>query len=523
MDEVDQNCDDELIIVNRRCEYCVSKKFICSVVPYFKKLFSSDKLTSKENKVTLDFDERSFDALLNWVHTDVFIIRMDYVISFYEAADYLKIDDCLREPFIDYFNDNFTMELLPVVLRQVTQKSPLINSGAVNSFICRHFLKIANTDTFLDYPVETLEHILQLDLMIHSEYQVFESIMKWVNNNGDSRKELLPQLLRCVRWSTIDPFGLSKVKENEFIKTLQNFDSIISSKSDCGFNRSKQNYFVSLHRLGNSKLRINIFDKKLFSLPIGDFTKDDTMSTQFVHENISDILFDSGRKGIRVDWNKKTFAWLDIDDYDGIYYKEMYKLIVNFQNDRSEYSCYLDAKATALPETTPRNSYLLLEHEDSFVCIGETHDDNKYFGIFPVTDSSWFNFYMNGCGYEFHATILDNVVYVLTEEFNFFQFNMETRSYNKNKLFKGAKDLHPAELILTSLHTEDDKIILIDGSTGKFYVYCIKQKKWFKKYEIFNVNPNSKDSHEDIHELMAFTSTFLPMKNIKPMFRRDLL
>ncbi|XP_015783655.1 kelch-like protein 6 [Tetranychus urticae] len=523
MDEVNQNCNEELIIVNRKCEYYVSKKFICSVVPYFSKLFSGDELESRENKVTLDFDERAFDALLNWIHTEIFIIQMDYVISFYEAADYLMISQRLFKPCLNYFHNNFTIEHIPVILSKVTKTTKLINLEVIDYFICRHFLKIANTDVFLDYPVATIEHILKLDLMVYSEYQVFESIMKWVNKNVDSRKEFLSRILQFVRWSFMDPVELSNVKTNEFIANLRSFDSIISSNVGCGFNRSKQNYFVSIQELDcYSKVRINIFDKDLFCLPIGDFTEDDKMSTQFVHgENISDILFDSGRGCVRIDWNKKTFKRLDDKDYKP-YYPEIHKLIVNFQDDRSQYSCYLDAKATALGDEIPRHTYLLVEYNGAFVCIGEKDSwQTGYLGIFPATDSRKFNEYDDHYDYEFHATILDKILYVFTSEREFFQFNMETRAYKEIELFKGADDLCIKDLNLTSLHTEDDKIILVDRCTGKFYVYCIKQKKWFEKYEFFNVNSNG--SHEDTQELMAFTSTFLPIKNIKPLFRRDFL
>ncbi|XP_015783798.1 uncharacterized protein LOC107361475 [Tetranychus urticae] len=247
------------------------------------------------------------------------------------------------------------------------------------------------------------------------------------------------------------------------------------------------------------------------------------MSTQFVHgENISDILFDSGRKGIRVDWNKKTFKRLDNEDHKP-YYPLINKLIVDFQDDRSQHSCYLDAKATPLGKTIPSNSYLLLEYNDGFVYIGETRNAREYFGIFPATHAKWFKCYADEYDEEFKATILDKVVYVFTSDDDFFQFNMETRSYKKIELFEEADDLSVEDIFLTSLHTEDDKIILIDRCTGKFYVYCIKQKKWFEKYNILNVNPNSNDSYEGVDKLIAFTSTFLPMKNIKPLFRRDFL
>ncbi|XP_025016351.1 uncharacterized protein LOC112538453 isoform X2 [Tetranychus urticae] len=256
---------------------------------------------------------------------------MDYVINFYDAAD-LMTRERLFKPCFEYFHKNFTIKYLPVVLTQVKKSSKLINSGAINSFICRHFLKIANTNVFLDYPVETVEHIFKLDLMIYSEYQVFESIMKWVNKNEDSRKEVLPKLLTFVRWSFMDPGELSKVKDNELIKTLRDFDSIISSNGDCESNRTKQNYFASIQELDDPpKLRINIFDKDLFCLPIGDFTEDKTMSTEFVHgEHMSDILFKTGRDVYRVDWAKKTFTWFDTHI---AYYPVINNAIVNFQDN----------------------------------------------------------------------------------------------------------------------------------------------------------------------------------------------
>uniref|UniRef100_T1K6P2 BACK domain-containing protein n=1 Tax=Tetranychus urticae TaxID=32264 RepID=T1K6P2_TETUR len=35
--------------------------------------------------------------------------------------------------------------------------------------------------------------------MIYSEYQIFESIMKWVNHKKDSRLQTLPHLLSYVQ------------------------------------------------------------------------------------------------------------------------------------------------------------------------------------------------------------------------------------------------------------------------------------------------------------------------------------
>ncbi|XP_015783639.1 uncharacterized protein LOC107361336 [Tetranychus urticae] len=519
MDEENQDCDVQLKIVVRKNEYYVSKKFICSSVPYFEKMFCGDLLESTENKVELDFDEHVFDSILNWIHTGSFLVQMEDVIALYEAADYLMIDERLFEPCMDYFHNNFTIEHLPIVLSQVKKASKLINAEAIDYFICRHFLKIINTDVFLDYPVATIEHILKLDLMVYSEYQVFESIMKWVNKNADFRKGLLPQLLNCVRWFFMDPVELSKVKDNELIKTLRDFNSIISSKGDCRSNRTKQTFRISIHRIDDLKLLINVYDDDFFCLPIGDFTQDDSMSLEFVHrEHISDILFDTGRQGIRIDWIKKTFRWLDFKVAGKTYYTQLSKTIVQFLKPSSSLICHLEEKDTTLFDQFNNDEAALFESVDSYIVIGKTKDYRKLFGLFPVLHRSWFKHFKDN-KHTFHATVLDKVVYILTENLEFIQFNYETRSCNKSNPFEG-KHLYFRYLLLTSHQAKDNKVILVDKSTGKIHIFCINKQQWIERYEMMNIKFCPDSSNNCSYKLIAFTSTFLQMKNIKPLYKR---
>ncbi|XP_015783206.2 uncharacterized protein LOC107361001 [Tetranychus urticae] len=516
MSEDSQNLDEELKIIVRKNVFYVSKKFICSSVPYFEKMFCSNLLESKENKVELDFDEEIFDIILNWIHSGLLILQMDNVIKCYNLADYLMIDETLLRPWYSYFHEKFTIKHLPIVLPQVTKVSKFMNSETIDYFICRHFLKIINTNVFLDYPVETVEYILKLDLMVYSEYQVFESIMKWVSKEY-SREELLPQLLNCVRWSFMDPVDVTKIKGrlDGLIKGLSNLDSIISSDCEYGFNRTKQNFFVSLLKLANSKLRVNVFDNELSFFPIGDFTQDNTMTLDFFHEeNISDILFDSRRKGIRIDWSKKTFRWLD-SKVEEINYEKLHHIITQFFN-LSVFHCYLEAPDSKPSSPIIIEESLLFESVDQYIVIGKTRDEKRWYGRFPALPIGWTNYDDKRT---FHVTILDKVVYILTRQLQFIQFDCETKCFNKSEPFKDKK-WNFNDLILTSHQTNDDKVILVNKSSGKFYVYLINQKKWIKKYRIKIVNFGSSNSNVNSNELIAFTSTFLQMKNIKPLYRR---
>ncbi|XP_015783790.1 uncharacterized protein LOC107361470 [Tetranychus urticae] len=520
MEKVEEKCADELKIVNRRREYTVSKKLICSTVPYFEKMFCCDLLESKENKVELDFDEHVFDSILDWIHSEAFTIKVDYVISFYDAADYLMINDRLFEPCLSYFHENFTIRHLPSVLLQVTKVSKLLNSGSIESFICHHFLKIANTDAYLDYPVESVEAILTLDLMVYSEYQIFESIIKWINGKVDSRKKYILKLMDCVRWFNMDRDDRKKMLDNELIKTRSNFDLYSLAKDSDRFNRSKQSFFISIHQKADATLALKAFDNEMFCFTIGDFSQDDSMSLEFVHgEHTSDILFDSGAKGIRIDWVKKTFRWLDFKVAGNTYYSKLAKFIVKFPCSPSDIDCYLEDKDAKFSIPIAPHERLLLESNGKFILIGKTRDEKKWFGIFPVKCSSWFNNYSDH-EHSFKATVLDDVVYILTKDLEFIQFNYKTRSFDKSKPFKDEK-LDFNDSILTSHQTGDSKIFLVNKSSGKIHTFCNEQKEWSESYRFMNVNLSSNSSN--ISKLITFTSAFLPIKNITPLYKQALL
>ncbi|XP_015783134.1 uncharacterized protein LOC107360924 [Tetranychus urticae] len=631
---------DQLTITNRSKTYCVSKKFICSSIPYFQSMFCSDLLEAKENRVELDLEEHSFNCILNWIHSESAQIEMERVIALFDAADYLMLNDLPNDCY-SYFHANFTIEHLPIIIPQVTKTSKLINSGALNTFICRHFLKIVKTSIFLNYPVETVEYICGLDLMVSSEYQVLEAINDWIKAKSDDRKKYLLQLLRCIRWCYAGTDASSKIMEVPYIATIQDINEILCSpghcKLKCTSNRTDQCSLISIRKIDDRRLCIRVLQSQ-FWLPVGFFNLDDSMSLELVHgENISDVLYDCGTKGVRIDWEAKKFRWLNFES-DESYYLQINKLIVSSQaapstilyledkcggyaddpfielfhlrslatsrgripapnfsdqqpvsisnaiendhahlaflyaissqssdesaihdvpstiplenderlllesggkfivvgktKDKKFYAlfpirhlewatdCFLEDKDAKLPDSVLQDK-VILKSDNKFIVIGKTEDKKKWFDLFPVKHKSWFNNYRY-LKHSFHATVLDNVVYILTKDLEFIQFNYQTRSFDKSKPFKDEK-LDFNDLILTSHQTHDDKVILVNKSTGKVYVFCINQKKWIEKYRIMNVNLGSNSPNAPVDELIVFTSTFLPMKVVKPLYKHTLL
>ncbi|XP_015783789.1 uncharacterized protein LOC107361469 [Tetranychus urticae] len=576
--------DDQLTIINRSKTYHVSKKFMCSSIPYFEKMFCCDLLETRESKVELDFDEYSFDCVLNWIHSDSVQIKMESVIHLANVADYLMLNDDLSKDCYSYFHANFTIKHLPVVIPQVTKTSKLINSGALNTFICRHFLKIIKTSIFLDYPVETVEYICRLDLIISSEYQVLEAIIDWINVEAVSRKKHHPRLLRCIRWCYAGTDVSSKLEKFSLIATVQDIDKILCSpdncKLRCALNRTEQCFIMSIQKIDDTRLSLKLLQLEQFWLPIGYFTLDDSLSLEFVHgENISDVLFDCGTKGVRIDWDVKKFRWLNFKS-EGSYYRQINKLITISQISKSSI-CYLQDDSDVFsddpfpkifngfgvnvgtnipftfsaPSAVPNNPTIindnlnnqpqmespksstrvlvslesaemsLLESDGKFIVIGKTKD-KKFFSLFPVRHPEWFKaeYYGNYDQRSFIATVLGSNIFILTQKLKFIQFNYETKSFKKTKPFKDGA-LKFGNLTLNSRQQNDDIIVLIDKSSGKIHIFNIVSQSWIETGQIKNRKLNTtsqQDCTSNLNNglLMSLTTVFLPLDKIKPCFKR---
>ncbi|XP_015794411.1 uncharacterized protein LOC107370977 [Tetranychus urticae] len=501
--------DDKLTIVNGTMEHRISKKIIRKV-PYFDRMLSHDLLESKENKVKLDFDERALKLILNWLEFGLIFIEMDNVINLCTIADYFGVNNYLIDDCISHFHDNFSIEHLPVVIPQVTQTSKLINSGALNAFIRRYFMKIANTTVWLDYPIETIAYICKLDLMIYSEIQVFDSIMKWINFKADSRKCYLKELFKLIRWFYLEDKDLSKIKENELVKSC-NFELELCShdSSNCNYtiDRTKQSYFVVLEESDDKDLRVKVLDHNFIPLINRVIQSDESMLLNLLHdEHTSDIFFDSGRKMIRIDWKQNKYRLLKYLTLKS-YYPKIYRCF--FEDQKSEaYGKEMLPKYYGDHKTKGS----LVEANDKFILVCH-HEYWLKCWTNPTTEI--INSHFDDTGYTYLTTVLDNSIYMIKNNFEFFQFNIDSKLEYKKVEIDRLKHFKIYNLLLTSNLACDDKVIIIDKSTKAVYCYNVETDKWSSMGRISNCDSESADGQRISDQLLTFTSTLLSMDTIK--------
>uniref|UniRef100_T1JYA9 BACK domain-containing protein n=1 Tax=Tetranychus urticae TaxID=32264 RepID=T1JYA9_TETUR len=515
--------DELLKIVNQSTEYQISKKLIREV-PYFGKLLSHECLESKESKVELDFDEQAVKLFLNWIEFDHVLIEMKNVINLCTMIDYFGMDNNLINDYTTYFHDNFSTTHLPAVIPQVTPTSKLINSGALDAFICRHFLKIAGTKVWLNYSVETIEYICNKDLVIHSEMQVFNAIMKWGNFKPYSRKEHLETLLKLVRWCHLDDKDLDEIKENDFIKSANVepiFCTPIQCDGECSFNRINQYYFVLIEELDGTDLQIKVLDRSFMSFIKRVIQLDESLPLHLLHnETVSDIIFDSGRKMIRVDWNQNKYRLLDLNDYKSHYHKINKGIL-----EKTDYS--LDTYCTFADKYTFEGS--LLEFNEKFILVAENLISREpalgeFSNCYSINLFCWtapadsrIETFFRSSDMNYLTTILNNKIYIMKDRCELIQFNIESQEMKKFRR-KGTSDL--SDLILTSMPVHDDKVILIDKSTKVVECFNVNDEEWTPFGLMSNICTSTGDQRKS-NKLLTFTSASLPINTIRSCIKRE--
>ncbi|XP_053202314.1 uncharacterized protein LOC128387163 [Panonychus citri] len=327
--------NDYVTIVNREKSYKISKQKLSSI-PYFVKLFADSNCDT--TKIELDLDESSFDNIIEFILDGHLSISIENALSMMETADYLGLGE-IKQKYFDFYQSNFNIKLLEEFLDFYDKrKSPeMFTEEKLNSFIAKFFLPITRTRTFLKFPVALLERILKLNLVVSFEFQIYEAIKRWSFFNKKARIQYLPQLMKFINFCRLNDVEIQSVASMLTTPgfTLNAPQSKKKSpraclpefcQSDCIINRHYDKSLVAIYELSKDKINIRRLSRSNLWTKYGQFTRDETMSTSLIEaDHIVDIIYDSGRKGIRVDLISKKFKYLKMFGGDNSYYGQVYK------------------------------------------------------------------------------------------------------------------------------------------------------------------------------------------------------
>ncbi|XP_053214659.1 uncharacterized protein LOC128397911 [Panonychus citri] len=482
---------DKLTIIDKKNNqsFKVPKDIACSKSNYFQGACENTK--SDDLEILLDIDAVAFQVVMDYLVRDRVSIDFHSVLPTTVAADYLQIDDLLNK-CRDFFLKNFTINQLPIVIDSLHVTVPLIfiNKQKVDCFIKRHFLKIANTPSFLLFPLKTIEYILELDVIVDSEFRIFEAILRWIEHDNE-RKTYLSDLSKFIRWSHLSELERNMIKANSLVMEMSaefevSMNAVLEKKNNY---RISSKSIVEIYEM-NDKIKV-FFHLNEGNVPLAEFDLCNEISDNvFTNEYTTDIIFDSGRKGIRLDCENKKYKYLNMFGKMDSYYGQVANYIMDYPTNGKRYdNSLLILNASFFTKINTFNFYLkfLFIYIFTFSDVYTKHISENYFhavtftlddGVLSsvayeiVKNKKVFNDQVNPS--EYHVCVIQDIVYLLNKSFTMFQFNLNDKTWKEIKFIdEEGLDFKRLELL-----NYNDKLCVCDKSSKKVYEYQTFGENW---------------------------------------------
>ncbi|GMS90092.1 hypothetical protein PENTCL1PPCAC_12267 [Pristionchus entomophagus] len=210
-------CD--VVVVAEEKRLSAHKVLLSARIPYFRAMFCSDMMESRNNEVYIyEFTYDTTEQLLEYAYTGRVRLSIHNVQAIMTGANFLRIDDLMDECG-DYLMKRLSIDNAVAIFVFCRSISYLGIELTVLRFIEKHFVMISRTPDFLELAVDDVIFLLQMDsLYVDGEEQVFTAAMRWIEEDkSGGRKQHAAKLLACVRLPLLQPSFLSDFVAHHFL------------------------------------------------------------------------------------------------------------------------------------------------------------------------------------------------------------------------------------------------------------------------------------------------------------------
>ncbi|OZC09394.1 kelch repeat protein [Onchocerca flexuosa] len=210
-------CDIEIEVEGNI--FSAHRYVLAAAIPYFHSMFASEMIESRQSRIAIqDIPAIAFQQLLDFAYTSRVHINGDNVQQLLYAASILQMDTvcgaCQR------FLTQYLTTANCLSIRQFAEQHNCVSlMSSVDDFAMEHFPELRVLPDFMRIPFGHLIDLLRnSDLKVNNEQEVFETVIFWVEENIEERRNCLPELLALVRLPQLPTaYFLNKVKKHPLI------------------------------------------------------------------------------------------------------------------------------------------------------------------------------------------------------------------------------------------------------------------------------------------------------------------
>ena len=198
----EQFCDVVLEVCNGedQARFNAHRVVLCAGSPFFYSALNNDMKESKEGLIRLeDMSKVAMEELLDYLYTGHVDVTQN------NAFDLLKIADFLVIPSLKEVSSKFIIQslsssnCLKAYYSAVNYRCVELQENA-RDFINANFSRVVEHEDFLNLTISEVEEWISSDeIRVRGEEDVFQAIVKWVEQKGGGEREKFVELFRHVR------------------------------------------------------------------------------------------------------------------------------------------------------------------------------------------------------------------------------------------------------------------------------------------------------------------------------------
>lgn len=213
-EQLRQLCDVRLVAGNEA--FSAHRAVLAAASPVFRAMFVSDMKERTAAEVTLHgVHPRSLRVALQFIYTaHARIEDEDEALLALDAARMYNLDTLER--FVEgYLISRLSVGNALALLSSAEHFTLFDLQTACQSVMEKHFEELGRSAPFLECPVELLRQLLSSEqLVIRSEANVFEAVVRWVEHAPAARADQMESLLELVHFSDMSDTDLALVSHS---------------------------------------------------------------------------------------------------------------------------------------------------------------------------------------------------------------------------------------------------------------------------------------------------------------------
>ncbi|XP_068729758.1 kelch-like protein 12 [Montipora capricornis] len=218
-------------------EFKAHKLMLAAASPFFLSLLVSDMREGKEQFIRIELEEATgsvMEEVLKYIYTGNVAITKETAHDLVAAADYLLLPG-LKTLACDFLKENIAIEncIFNYYFADKYQCLELMEESC--EFIKSNFSSVMKTEDFVKLDIQEVMKWVSSDyVIVGSEEEIFEGIVKWVSHKKSERESYFVELLSQVRLKSMShDFLHNKLIKEELVATSKETLNFVLRSMEC--------------------------------------------------------------------------------------------------------------------------------------------------------------------------------------------------------------------------------------------------------------------------------------------------